>query len=218
MLVFQIKIDPLNNFKLSREHTISLACTMGVKCVDLYPLSLFLSYWAWWCIDDVKPKKHDTGGDISAVFISSGSSPFNRCSWWGGLRVLGEYKWESCHTSDKCVSQWNRKQGAASLPSFWSNCRLPQIFASLESEPYHVPSSAFLHLHLEDTCIYTYVCLNNIIQCLAKDWFMLNLTLQELDDQAPYNLPNVIKCLLNTDSLINYCQPLINVNTTSGRE
>lgn len=47
---------------------------------------------------------------------------------------------------------------------------------------------------------------------------MLNLTPQELDDQAPYNVPNIKKCLLNTVSLINFCQPLINVNTTSGRE
>lgn len=31
-----------------------------------------------------------------------------------------------------------------------------------------------------------HTCLNDIIHCLAKNWFMLNLTLQELDDQAPY--------------------------------
>ena len=49
---------------------------------------------------------------------------------------------------------------------------------------------AFIHI----------ICLNSIIQCLAKNWFMLNLTLQEL-------VPTIIKYLLNTYSLINYCQP-----------
>ncbi len=92
------------------------------------------SWWGWW--------EYLVWGWLTAFFTMD--TP--RYPWWAGFWVPWKSLWTALYIADQCVCQWHRRTWTAHLFMVWPNCRLPQLWYSVEPSANSVSphSSEFL--------------------------------------------------------------------------